>query len=232
MNNSPNLYEPCPKHYVALDNIIFGFDEKELKILLIKRSFEPEKGNWSLMGGFLKDEEGVDEAATRVLYELTGLRNVFVEQLHTYGAIHRDPVARTVSVAYYALIRVNDYDTELGKKYGARWFPIHNYPSLIFDHPQMVQDALDRLRSKTRTQPIGFELLPEKFTIPQLRHLYEAIHNQVYDPRNFSRKLNSMKLLIQLHEKDKENSKKGAYLYKFDPNRYKMLLSQGFSFEL
>ncbi|NJO01553.1 MAG: NUDIX hydrolase [Bacteroidia bacterium] len=215
-----------------MDNIIFGFDEKELKILLIKRGFEPEKGKWSLMGGFLKGDESIDEAAIRVLNELTGLKDVFVEQLHTYGAIRRDPVARTVSIAYYALIRVNDYDPNLGEKYGARWFSIYDYPSLIFDHQEMVTDALARLRVKTRTQPIGFELLPEKFTIPQLRHLYEAIHNQGYDPRNFSRKLIGMKWLIKLDEKDKENSKKGAYFYKFDPNRYKSLLSEGFIFEL
>ena len=190
MEYSEDLYGHFHKYHVAVDNIIFGFDGKDLKILLIKRGFEPEKGTWSLMGHLLKPNESVDEAANRVLFELTGLKNVFVEQLHTFGEIKRDPVARTISIAYYALIRVDDYDIELGKNYEAQWFVINKHPKLVFDHEQMVQYALDRLRTKTRTQPIGFELLPEKFTIPQLRSLYEAIHDKVYDPRNFSRKLN------------------------------------------
>lgn len=232
MDNFKQFYNQYPKHYVALDNIIFGFDEKELKILLIKRKLHPQVGDWSLMGGLLEENESTDEAALRVLYDLTGLKNVFVEQLHTYGKIDRDPAERIISVANYALIRVDDYDPTLGKKFSAQWFPVYDHPKLVFDHEQMVQDALEKLRRKTRTQPIGFELLPKKFTIPQLRHLYEAIHDRVYDPRNFSRKLNNMKLLIKLDEKDKENSKKGAFLYQFDSERYQRLLSKGFNFEL
>lgn len=225
-------YDHHHKHFVALDCIIFGFDSNDLKLLLVKRGFAPEKGKWSLMGGFLKAEESLDEGAARILNQLTGLTDVYMEQLYAYGEVNRDPVARTLSVAYYALMRVDDYDASQARAYGAQWFPVAALPHLIFDHNEMVQRALARLKKKTRNQPIGFELLPQKFTIPQLRRLYEAIHQQMIDPRNFSKKLHAMKLLTKLDEKDKSSSKKGAYLYQFDQNRYEKLLSEGFSFWL
>jgi ADP-ribose pyrophosphatase YjhB (NUDIX family) len=225
-------YDHHHKHFVALDCIIFGFDGNDLKLLLVKRGFAPEKGKWSLMGGFLKAEESLDEGASSILNQLTGLTEVYMEQLYAYGEVNRDPVARTLSVAYYALMRVDDYDELQARAHEAQWFPVAELPHLIFDHNEMVQRALARLKKKTRNQPVGFELLPEKFTIPQLRRLYEAIHQQMIDPRNFSKKLHTMKLLTKLDEKDKSSSKKGAYLYQFDQKRYEKLLSEGFSFWL
>jgi len=224
------LYDHHDKHLVALDCIIFGFDEKELKILLIKRGFEPQKGKWSLMGGFLKSEESVEKGAQRILQELTGLTEVYMEQLFAYGDVERDPVARTISIAYYALIQTDKYIKEIADEHNAQWFTISQMPSLIFDHNEMVRKALARLRRKTRTQPIGFELLPEKFTLPQLRSLYEAINDRSFDPRNFSKKIGSLEWLEKLDEKDKSSSRKGAYLYRFDKEKYQQLLSEGFPF--
>lgn len=225
-------YQQHDRHYLAVDNIIFGYDQKVLKILLIKRKFEPELGNWSLMGGFVQTGESLDRAAARVVKELTGLEGVFMEQVKTYGAVDRDSEARTVSVSYYTLIQADLYDAELGKRKGAAWFPADNFPDLIFDHRDMVAHALDALRHKTRIQPIGFELLPEKFTLPQLRSLYEAIHHKELDPGNFSKKMKKMRLLIQLEEKDKSESRKGAFYFRFDYERYESLLAQGFHFDL
>ncbi len=227
-----HFYDNHIKHFIASDCIIFGFDQKELKILLIKRGFEPERGKWSLMGGFVGAGESLDEAAARILFRLTGLRNVYMEQLYAYGEVDRDPVARTISVAYYALIRTDSYEKALAEKYNAKWFAVSKRPPLIFDHDEMVEKALARLRRKTRTQPIGFELLPEKFTMPQLRHLYEAINDTSHDRRNFSKKIRSMKWIVRLDEKDKSTSKKGAYYYRFDRDIYQDLLADGFSFQL
>jgi ADP-ribose pyrophosphatase YjhB (NUDIX family) len=221
-----------PKHLVALDCIVFGFDDDQLKQLLVKRNIVPQKGDWSLMGGFLQSDESLDEAAKRILITLTGLDNVFLEQLFSFGEINRDPVDRVISVTYYSLIKINDYDREIVKRNGAEWFPASNHPKLVFDHGDMTLMAWNRLRRRCRTQPIGFELLPEKFTIPQLQSLYEAILLQKLDKRNFRKKMLSMNLLDKLEEKDKENSKKGAFLYRFNKERYEQLTSQGFSFEI
>jgi ADP-ribose pyrophosphatase YjhB (NUDIX family) len=212
---------------VALDCIIFGFDGEQLNLLLIKRDFEPEKGKWSLMGGFLQKEESLDEAAERILVNLTGLQNVFLEQLHAFGAVDRDPVERTVSVAYYALIDVHTHDKELVKQHSASWFPIDDVPSLIFDHEDMVVSALKRLRFKASHQPVGFELLPDKFTLPELQNLYESIYNTNLDKRNFRRRILSMDVLVKTDEKQKKSSKKGAFLYKFDQDKYSEKVTNG-----
>ena len=227
-----DLYHNHGKFHLALDCIIFGFDENELKLLLIKRGFEPEIGKWSLMGGFLRAEESLDQAAARVLENLTGLTNVYMEQTHTYGAPERDPVSRTLSVAYYALIRTDLYDQQLAANYGAQWFPINQIPALIFDHNQMVRDALEVLKFKSKAFPIGFELLPERFSIPQIRKLYEAINRYPLDHRNFSKKIKAMPWLKKLSLKDKSNSKKGAYLYEFDPVIYRRLQAEGVTFSI
>jgi len=225
-------YKEKDRHLVAVDSIIFGFDKEKLKILLIKRNFEPCLGEWSLMGGFLKKEESLDDAATRVLYRLTGLKNVYLEQLYTYGDLDRDPVAQVLSTAYFALIDIENYQEQLSHRYNAKWWDIKKFPDLIFDHNQMVDRALHRLQRRTRNQPIGFELLPEKFTIPQLQHLYEAIHQRKMDKRNFRKKILSHDFLDRLNEKDKSNSKKGAFLYKFNEKKYKELVQLGYSFEI
>lgn len=225
-------YQSYDKHYVAIDSIIFGFDDESLKLLLIKRKFEPCKGCWSLMGGFVGAGESLDQAAYRILEELTGLQDIYLEQLYTYGEVNRDFDARVISVAYYALININKYDEELGRKHGAEWFSIDEIPPLIFDHDAMVLKAMRRLKRKTIVQPIGFELLPEKFTLPQLQRLYEAIHQQKLDKRNFRKKILSMGVLTQLDEKDRISSKRGAYLHKFDKEKYDELNKNGNIFVL
>lgn len=220
------------KMYVATDCIIFGFDEGVLKLLVFKRRIEPLKGAWSLIGSFVKLEEDVAAAAARVLEEITGLENVFLEELKSYGAADRDPGFRCISIAHFALIRINDYDKELVEQHGAVWFNIDNIPELVLDHNHMVQDALEKLKNKARFQPIGFELLPKKFTIPQLQLLYEAIYQKPLDTRNFRKKVLSLNVLVKLEEKDKTTSKRGAFLYKFDYRNYQKLLKSGFNFEI
>ncbi len=225
-------YTQFAKIHVAVDCIIFGFLENQLKILLLKRNFEPGMGKLSLIGGFVKEEESLDDAAARILYDLTGLKNVFLEQLYSHGKIDRDPGERVISVSYYALLKVQDLDHDHVKKHGARWCNIGECQELIFDHNEMVVGALHRLRRMTKSQPIGFELLPRKFTIPQLQMLYEAIYQKTFDNRNFRKKLLAMDVLEKLETKDKSSSKKGAFLYRFDKKRYNKLHQDGFLFDL
>ncbi|WBL21295.1 NUDIX hydrolase [Zunongwangia sp. HRR-M8] len=225
-------YVQKDKMYVATDCIIFGFDAGKLKLLVFKRRVAPFLGTWSLIGSFVKMEEDVSNAAKRVLTEITGLDNVFMEQLKAYGLADRDPGYRCVSIAQYALIRIDEYDKELTEKHGAHWFDLEELPDLVLDHNQMVVDAMARLKRKARYQPIGFELLPEKFTIPQLQSLYEAIYQKKLDDRNFRKKLMSLGLLIKLNEKDKSGSRRGAFLYKFDYTNYQKLAKSGYNFEI
>ncbi|MBO0343313.1 NUDIX hydrolase [Muricauda lutimaris] len=228
-----NYYQREDQVLLAVDCIIFGFDKKNLKVLLIKRNFEPEKGKWSLIGGFLKKNENLDEAAARVLETLTGLNDIYLEQLHTYSKIDRDPGQRTISVAYYALINVDSHQFDGIQIDSAKWFKLKEAPDLIFDHNEMVEKAMARLRRKAMTKPIGFELLPEKFTMRQLQNLYESILGKKLDKRNFINKINSLDVLIKLDEKDMTVSKKGAYLYVFDKDKYeKKVEEEGFSFKL
>lgn len=226
------FYQEFDKFTLAVDSLVFGFEENLLKLLLINRPYEPEKGNWSLMGGFLTEEENIDDAAKRVLTQLTGLNELYLEQLHTFGDKNRDYGARVISVAYYALIRIEEYNRELAGEYNARWFDIQEVPDLVFDHRLMVNYGLERLRENARTRPIGFALLPEKFSLPQLQGLYEAIYQKTFDKRNFRKKILSLGLLDKLDEKDWSSSKKGAYLYQFNKKRYDELITRGYHFEL
>ena len=229
-----NYYSHHPKLLVAVDSIIFGFNENEhdLKLLLLKRNFQPEEGNWSLMGGFVAPDENLDDAAKRIVTQLTGLNDVYMEQLYTFGDINRDSGGRIVSVAYFSLIKINEHDSKLVKEHGAFWVPLAELPTLIFDHNEMVQKALRKLRIRARTQPIGFELLPEKFTIPQIQRLYEAIYQFPFDKRNFRRKLLAMDLLEKLDEKEKTTSRKGAFYCCFNQKKYDELVERGFNFDL
>lgn len=220
------------KMYVATDCIIMGFDEGKLKLLVFKRKVEPFSGYWSLIGSLVRLDEDVSEAAKRVLKEITGLEHVFMEELHTYGSANRDPGYRCISIAHYALIRISDHDKELVERHGAYWYDIDEVPDLVLDHDQMVKDALARLKHMARYKPLGFELLPEKFTIPQLQRLYEAIYQTKLDTRNFRKKMLSLNVLIKLDEKDKSNSRRGAFLYKFDQRTYNELQESGFNFEV
>ncbi|WP_424493791.1 NUDIX hydrolase [Salinimicrobium sp. GXAS 041] len=227
-----DFYVQKDKMYVATDCIIFGFDSGTLKLLVFKRRVEPLAGEWSLIGSFVKLNEDVKEAAQRVLREITGLENVYMEELRAYGSADRDPGFRCISIGQYALIRINEYDREQVEKHGAHWYDINELPKLVLDHNQMVQDALDRLKRKARYKPIGFELLPEKFTIPQLQRLYEAIYQKELDSRNFRKKVLSLNVLVKLNEKDKSGSRRGAYLYKFDNENYQKLQESGYNFEI
>ncbi len=228
------LYSEHSKHLAAVDCIVFGYDltEKEIKLLLIKRSFEPAKGKWSLAGGFVKEREGLYEAASRILFNLTGLRDVYMGQSYTYGEVKRDPGARVISTAYSALIKIQDIDRELREKNGAHWQSISRLPELIFDHKIMVEKALEDLQMQVKVKPVGFELLPGKFTLVQLQDLYEAIYRRTIDKRNFRKKILSMNILERLDEKEKETSRKGAYYYTFIRERYESFRENGFFFSL
>jgi 8-oxo-dGTP diphosphatase len=228
------LYSEHPRHLVAVDCIVFGYDifEKEIKLLLIKRSFEPAQGKWSLAGGFVKEKESLDEAASRILYQLTGLRDVYMEQSFTYGEIQRDPGARVISTSYSALIKTQDIDRKLKELNGAQWLSLARLPHLIFDHRDMVNRALNVLQMQVKVKPVGFALLPEKFTLVQLQNLYEAIYQREIDKRNFRKKILSMNLLEKLDEKERETSKKGAFYFKFNEERYEIHKKQGFDFSL
>lgn len=205
---------------VALDCIVFGFDGESLKLLLIKRNFDPEKNKWSLMGGFIERNEGLEAAANRILYELTGLKDIYFEQIKTFGDVDRDPVERTISVCLFALINIRSHNQDAAKSQNAYWINLERRPDLIFDHNEMVKLALQKLRYKAALHPIGFELLPKKFTIPQLQRLYEEIYGETLDRRNFSRKILSTKLLLTTGEKSEESTTKKAILYKLDKKKY------------
>lgn len=227
-------YSKYSKYLVAVDCIVFGYDiqNKLLKLLLIKRRLDPGKGSWSLAGGFVKEKEGLDEAAGRILRKLTGIGEIFLTQSHTYGETGRDPGARVVSTAYYALIAIRDIDPELAKDNGAHWRPVQDLPRLIFDHAKMVKRALSDLRDQVKVKPAGFELLPEKFTLVQLQELYEAIYQKKVDKRNFRKKILMLGVLEKLNEKERETSKKGAFYYIFNKEKYEEPGTDGFSFNL
>jgi ADP-ribose pyrophosphatase YjhB (NUDIX family) len=214
-------YQKQTRLLAAVDCIIFGFDGQTLKLLLIQRGFEPERGRWSLMGGFILPNEDPDSAAIRILKSLTGLAGVYLEQLRTFGDPLRDPMERTLSIAYFALIDIHQYEKQISDDYHAEWFPLNKIPNLVFDHTEMVRMAKAKLRYKAALHPLLFELLPKKFTLPQLQSLYESVYDTQFDKRNFSRKVLSTKLLIKQADKDKTSSKKGAYYYKLNSKNYK-----------
>jgi ADP-ribose pyrophosphatase YjhB (NUDIX family) len=213
-------YTRVDRILVALDCIVFGWDGEALKLLIIERDFEPEKGKWSLMGGFLKKDESLIEAANRILYNLTGLEKVYFEELSTYGSIHRDPVERTISICYFALINIKEINQEAVRAHNAHWVELNHIPRLIFDHNDMVKHAHEKLKYKAAVHPIGFELLPSQFTLPQLQKLYEAIYATTIDRRNFSRKILATKLLIDTGKKNHSSTTKRAILYKLDAKKY------------
>lgn len=223
-------YPKKSRAFVAVDCIIFGFDGAHLKILLIKRGFQPVRGNWSLMGGFVDRTENSDEAAQRILLELTGLKNIHQKQFKTYSAPDRDTNEHTVSIVYFALIDIHKYEKQICDSYHAEWFVLEEIPKLIFDHDQMVEAAQKKLRYDAALHPILFELLPKKFTIPHLQMLYEQVYNTKIDNRNFIRKLNASNLLIKLNEKDKSGSKRGAFYFKLNVAKYKAKFQSLMSF--
>lgn len=214
-------YNNNPKFHVGIDCIIFGFEKNKLNLLLLQRNFEPAKGKWSLMGGFIQENESADDAAKRVLRELTGLTDVYMKQVGAFGEVDRDPGERVISLAYYALINVNEYDRDLVSRYNAHWMDINELPELIFDHNRMVEKARIAMKYKASRAPIGFNLLPELFTLTQLQNLYEAIYGEPMDKRNFRKRIADMEFIEKTEQKDKTGSKRGAYLYRFNDKAYR-----------
>lgn len=214
-----NIYQKYDRHYVAVDCVIFGYENGELKVLLYPRGFEPAIGKWSLLGGFVDGNETLGDAARRILFNTTGLQNIYQEQVYAFSKIDRDPAGRVISVAYYALIRIDQQDANLVREHGAHWWPVSKLPKLIFDHREMIKNALLRLQKKAGTELIGPELLGDVFTLTNLKRLYEAIFQREIDAGNFRKKMLSLGVLHSTGKKDKSESKKGAYLFKLIPDK-------------
>ena len=217
----------------SIDCVIFGFDEGELKILLIERNVEPFKDWWALPGYLVEEHDSLDLAAERILYELTGLRDIYMDQFYTFGDVDRHPQGRVITVAYYAMIRLNGPKelkpvTSYAKR--AVWIPINDLPKLAFDHAKIFERGFLKIRNKITYQPIAFELLPEKFTLTQLQHLYEVILNKSLDKRNFRKKMLNYGILKELDEKQKGVSYRAAKLYKFDRRKYARLFQKELTF--
>ena len=216
-----------------MDCVVFGFDDGDLKVLLIERGLEPFKGRWALPGGFVRVDETLDAAARRELQEEAGLANVFLEQLFTFGAVDRDPRERVVSVAYYALVKLTEHAAKAATDAAkVQWFPLSRVPKLAFDHANILGTAVERLKGKVRYQPIGFELLPPKFTLSQLQQIYEAVLGMELDKRNFRKRVLSFGLLVPLKETQMLGRHRPAQLFRFDAEKYEKLKKRGFNFEL
>ncbi|MBP3285806.1 MAG: NUDIX hydrolase [Prevotella sp.] len=214
------FYLEYQKIFVSVDCIIFGFEENKLKVLIGKRKMDPGRGEWSLYGGFVRIDESVDDAANRTLFELTGMRNIYMRQVGAFGSVDRDPGERVVSVAYYALINVKDYDRQLLQEHGVEWVNIEEMPPLYSDHREMVNKARKMMKEIIKTEPVGFRLLPNLFTLTQLQRLYEAVNGEELDKRNFRKRIKEMDFIEKTELIDKTSSKRGAYLYRFNRRVY------------
>lgn len=228
----PYTYEYA-RPALTVDCVVFGLDEEELKILLIQRDLEPFAGMWALPGGFVNVGESVEDAARRELTEETGVSRIFLEQLYTFGDPQRDPREHVVSVAYYALVRLSNHRIQAAtdaRKAG--WFALDDIPKLAFDHQKIFRLAHQRLQTKVRYQPLGFELLPQKFPLRSLQQLYEVVLERPLDKRNFRKKILSMDVLEELDEIETDVTHRAARLYRFDKKKYQQLLKDGFHFEI
>ena len=219
-----------PHPAVTTDCVIFGFDGRELQVLLIERGIEPFKGKWAFPGGFLNMDETAGEGALRELKEETGLENAYIEQFNTYSDPGRDPRERVITIAHYALVRIQEVKggDDAAK---AQWFPIDEVPQLAFDHDKILRDAMRKLRERIHFEPIGFELLPEKFTMKELQILYESILGVKFDRRNFAKKMMHYELLNQLDETVRPTAKRDALLYSFNKENYELFKKKGFQLE-
>jgi 8-oxo-dGTP diphosphatase len=218
---------------LSVDCVIFGFDKTRLKVLLIKLNVEPGKGEWALPGGNIRQDENLTRAAQRVLQEHTGVKDLFLEQLSVFGEVDRFPLFRVVTVAYYALVKPELYILNVGPKASeVKWFDISDIKSLPFDHMEILNAAIKKLQKKLRYEPIGFELLSEKFKLTQLQELYESILDTTLDKRNFRKKILSMNLLKPLKETEKGVPHRAARLFSFDKKRYDEFTEKGFNFEI
>jgi 8-oxo-dGTP diphosphatase len=214
LNNYIMVYS-YPKFFVAVDCVIFGYEDGELKLLLRPREIEPALGKCSLIGGFVGLDESVEDAAMRVLFQTTGLKDIYLEQVAAFSAVDRDPGDRVISIAFVALIRIDQHDKALVRENGANWWPLNQMPELVFDHEKIVSKGLQALQKRASYELTGKELLPEKFTLMQLRSLYEAIYQKPFDPGNFRKKVLSLNVLDRLNIKNTTESKKGAFYYRF-----------------
>ena len=213
-------YSEHSQVWVSVDCIVFGFEKNKLKLLVGRRQMDPGRGEWSLYGGFVKTNESLEDAASRVLQDLTGLKKIYMQQIGAFGAIDRDPGERVISVAYFALINVNDYDDKLIIEYGQEWVNLNELPQLYSDHNIMVEKAIAWLRHHISTEPICFNLLPSLFTLTQLQHVYEAILGEEIDKRNFRKRIKQIDFIEKTELIDKLTSKRGAALYRFNRKIY------------
>lgn len=228
----PYTYEH-PHPAVTVDAVVFGYDDADLKVLLIQRDGPPYRGRWALPGGFVEINEGLEDAVRRELEEETGITRLYLEQLYTFGEPKRDPRERIISVAYYALVKLVDHSVRAASDArNVAWFPVADLPQLAFDHEEILDVALRRLKAKIRYEPIGFELLPQKFPLSELQRLYETIIEQPLDKRNFRKKILSMGLLADTEEIQQDVAHRAARLYRFDEPAYRRLKKAGFNFEL
>ncbi len=228
-----NFTYEYPRPAVSTDCVVFGLDEDDLKVLLIERAAPPFKNCWALPGGFLELDEDIETAARRELEEETGLRNVYLEQLYTFGSVNRDPRTRVITVAYFALVNRSRHQAiAASDAANVEWFSVFKPPKLAFDHKNIVAVAYDRIKSKVRYQPLGFELLPRKFTLRQLQNMYEVILDRKLDKRNFRKKILGMDIIVELDEFESDVAHRAARLYRFDKKSYRSLSKQGFNFEI
>lgn len=215
-----NFYNEHDKLFVAVDCIVFGFDEGELRVLMGKRKMNPGRGEWSLYGGFVGENESVDNAAKRVLYGLTGLKDLYMKQVGAFGDVGRDPGNRVVSIAYYSMINVADYDQAQQQEHDVAWVNIEQLPEMFSDHRKMVLKARRMMQEKISHEPIGFNLLPELFTLSQLQKVYEAVNGEEVDKRNFRKRIKQIDVIEKTEHIDKLTSKRGAALYRFNQDAY------------
>lgn len=229
MGESNNFF----KSAFSVDNVIFGFDDGDLKVLLIKRGTAPFKGKWALPGDLVYPNEDLDNAAARVLLELTGLKNVYLEQVHTFGAVDRHPLGRVITISYYSLVKIANFElTPSSWASKAKWHSISEVGDLGFDHNKILNACFDRLKQRVKSRPVGFELLPRKFTLTELQHLYEAVLETELDKRNFRKKILSMNLLKDLDETQENVAHRPARLYSFDKTKYEKLVAEGYNFAI
>lgn len=222
-----------PRAALAVDCVVFGLDEEDLKVLLIQRRLTPFQHAWALPGGFVRMDETLEAAARRELAEEAGVTDVYLEQLYSFSAIDRDPRERVVTVAYYALAKLSDHRIRAATDaMGVGWFSLDDLPKLAFDHAEIVAVAKDRLRGKVRYAPVGFELLPPRFSLTQLQRLYEIILGTELDKRNFRKKILSLDLLVETDEVEQGVRHRAARLYRFDRRKYDRLAKQGFELSI